>query len=297
VVVAWYNDPTTNSYDHNYISPLKPISLANDIPSTYTVDGNRALGGTLPTVGWTTLAAVNGNSLHSRQHVVNLTGYNWVRLQVTASDGTPLNQGVFLNMDVHDASVGLDDDWIFFGDSITEAGMAHSSLAASGGQGTWAQVINAANHGYFPAYENGGIGGSESSDGADRINAWLSTFPGRYVGLSYGGNDAGWSRTPSSYYDNYDFMIRAVLAYGKTPVIPKIAWSCDATLAANAPALNQQIDRLYAAYPSIVHGPDLWSFFQANQSLISSDCIHPTAEGYVAYRQQWANAMLAAVYP
>jgi hypothetical protein len=40
----------------------------------------------------------------------------------------------------------------------------------------------------------------------------------------------------------------------------------------------------------------LWAFFQGNQNLISNDNLHPTDAGFGAYRQQWANAMLAAVY-
>jgi fibronectin type 3 domain-containing protein len=47
---------------------------------------------------------------------------------------------------------------------------------------------------------------------------------------------------------------------------------------------------------SILHGPDLFGFFQANQGLISSDNLHPNAAGYQAMRTQWANAMLTTVY-
>src|SRR5947199_206924 len=67
VVVAWYNDPTTNSYDHNFVGILRPVGIANDIPASYTIEGNAALGGSLPALGWVTLASVSGNSYHSRQ--------------------------------------------------------------------------------------------------------------------------------------------------------------------------------------------------------------------------------------
>ena len=296
VVVAWYNDPTTNSYDHNFVGLLRPVGIPNDIPASYTIDGNAAPGGSLPAVGWTALASVSGNSYHSRQHAVDLTGYNWLRLNVTGSDGSPGNQSVFLNLDIHSAAADIDDDWIFYGDSITEAGMAHNSLAASGGTGTWAQMISVARPGYFPAYENGGIGGTLASDGASRIDSWLSIFPGVYVGLSYGSNDAGSSIPPASFYQSYAAMIEAVLGAGKVPVIPKIPWSCNLTVQANAPALNQQIDALYAAYPTIVRGPDLWTYFRSHPTLLSGDCLHPTDQGYVGFRQQWVSAMLATVY-
>ena len=291
VVVAWYNDPATSSYDHNFVGIGRPVGIANDIPSTYTLEANAAPGGALPMFGWVALASVSGNSYHSRQHVLSLSGYNWLRMNVTASDGSPGNQSVFLNLDVHDAS-GTQDDWIFFGDSITEGGMIHSSL----GVGTWAQLIAASNPGYFPAYESGGIGGTLSSDGASRIADWLSVFPGRYVGLSYGSNDAGSNVSPETFYSNYAQMVDTVLGAGMIPVVPKIPWSCNASLQANIPALNDQIDALYAAYPSIVRGPDLWTYFQAHPGDLSSDCLHPSPAGYVSFRQQWASAMSARVY-
>jgi lysophospholipase L1-like esterase len=296
VVVAWYNDPTTSSYDHNFVGLLRPVGIANDIPSSYTLQASAAPGGTLPGGGWVTLASVSGNSYHSRQHAIDLTGYNWLRLHVTASDGSPGNQGVFLNLDVHNVSAGVEDDWIFYGDSITEAGMAHNSLSGAGGSGTWAQMVSAANSGYFPAYESGGIGGTLSADGASRMSTWLSIFPGRYVGLSYGSNDAGSNVSPAAFRDSYVSMVETVLGAGKVPVIPKIIWSCNATLQANIPSLNAEIDRLYAEYPSIVRGPDLWSYFQSRPHLMASDCLHLTDPGYVAFRQQWVNAMSARVY-
>ena len=287
VVVAWYNDPVTSPYEHGYVG-----QAGYDIPSTYTIEANNAAGGTLPSSGWIPLATVSGNAYHSRQQVVDLAGASWVRMRVTATDGSSGNFGVYLNLDVHDASAGAQDSWIFYGDSITQAGLAHNSL----GVGTWAQLVNASRPSSFPAYEDGGIGGTLSADGVSRIDAWLSVFPGRYVALAYGSNDAGYSVAPSTYRANYQRMVDAVVAAGKIPVVPKIPWGCTGALQSNAPGLNQQIDALYAANPSIVQGPDLWTFFANNSGLISSDCLHPTNQGYAALRQQWANAMLATVY-
>jgi hypothetical protein len=91
-------------------------------------------------------------------------------------------------------------------------------------------------------------------------------------------------------------MIQAVLAAGKIPVVPTIPWARTANVQSCGPGFNAKIQTLYAAYPQIVHGPDLWTFFSANPSLIGSDNLHPSTAGYGAYRQQWANAMLANVY-
>jgi len=58
----------------------------------------------------------------------------------------------------------------------------------------------------------------------------------------------------------------------------------------------KKIAALKTAYPQIISGPDLYAFFSANPTLISADGIHPTAAGYTALRQQWANAMVNNVY-
>src|SRR5204862_970939 len=107
--------------------------------------------------------------------------YHWGSIVVTASYRSAGNTDVALNLDVHDASQGVQDDWIFYGDSITQEGMDH----APHGVGTFGQLINAQVPGTFPVDENGGIGYLTSADGAAHVGSWLSAFPGRYVGLAY----------------------------------------------------------------------------------------------------------------
>ena len=296
VVLAWYNDPSTGPYDHRLIN-----NVGYNIPADYIVEASGAPSGAVPTTGWVRLAAVSGNTYHSRQHVVDLSGYNWVRLNITASDGSSQNFNVSLNMDVHDASGGLQDDWIFFGDSLTQDGMSHDPLKDAGGAGTMAQLVQTRNPGFFPVVEAGGIGGFNSSDGAAHMATWLDLFPGRYVALSYGTNDAnnasaGDPNVAQTFYGNYSAMIQAALALGKVPVVPTVPWARAVNVRANGPELNQQIQKLYADFPQIVHGPDLWSLFEGNPALISADNLHPTQAGYLALRNMWAAAMTAAVY-
>jgi lysophospholipase L1-like esterase len=300
VLVVWYNDPATLVYDYTFrssVNPYPPGCTTNcgwspyDIPRNYTLEANAAPGGTLPSSGWVTLATVTGNNYHSRQHAVNLTGYNWVRINVTAVNGVQNATFVVLNMDIHNASAGYQDDWIFYGDSITEGSMHHA-----GGGGSFGQQINAKLPSRFPAQEAGSIGGTLSVDGKNTINTWLAMFSGQYVVMAYGTNDAGFDTPYATFYNNYVTMVQAVLALGKTPLIPHIPWGCTSQIQLNVPHLNQQIDALYSAFPQIVRGPDLWAFFQANQGLIGPDCIHPTDAGYAAMRQQWVNTAMATVY-
>jgi lysophospholipase L1-like esterase len=290
VIVAWYNDPATSPYDHTLVGDVAYNNLRD-----YTIDANTAPGGTAaPTSGWVTLATVAGNRYHSRSQLVDLTGYNWVRLNITAGDGSSGNNNAAINLDVHDASQGVQDSWIFYGDSVTEDGMFHYSDGST--VGNFAQLINASRPGNYPAYEDGGTWGLWSTDGAQHMVAWLTAFPGKNVGLAYGTNDANACGNTTTFYNNYVTMVQAVLAAGKIPVVPTIPWARTANVQSCGPGFNAKIQALYAAYPQIVHGPDLWTFFSTNQSLIGSDNLHPSTAGYGAYRQQWANAMLANVY-
>ena len=303
-LVAWYNDPATLQYDYSYqMIEHCCVNSPYDIPRDYTLDVNAAPGGSVPADGWVTLATVTGNNYHSRQHAVDLTGYNWLRLNVTATDGVANATGVVVNMDIHNASAGLQDDWIFYGDSITEGAMRHDQ-----GPGPFAQMVQAQNPAHYPVQEAGAIGGTTSQDAANMFGTWFPMFPGRYVPLAYGTNDVGWygsdpTISPTTFYNNMAGMVQAVIAAGKVPLIPKIPWGCTSQIGTYGPVFNQQIDALYNAYPQIVRGPDLWAFFQANPNLINktapngdADCVHPTADGYIALRQQWVNTAIARVY-
>ena len=167
--------------------------------------------------------------------------------------------------------------------------------------GTFADLVHALKPAYYPLFQDGGIGGLRSAEGAAYVPTWLNQFPGQYVTLNYGTNDAtasaGDQTIVKPFHDNMRTMVQAVLAAGKTPVIPTIPWGRTSSLQANVPVLNQQIAALEAEFPQIVPGPDLYAYFKANQGLISGDGIHPTWDnGYAGLRQQWA-AFAAAREP
>jgi lysophospholipase L1-like esterase len=286
VVLAWYAE--TGVYDYAAVGDGAP-----PIPVDYTVEANAAQGGgAAPAAGWVTLETVRGNTLHSRQHALDLTGYQWVRLNIAAAG----NASLALNLDIHDAMGGTTDSWLFCGSSSNAAAMDH----AARGAGTFAQLVAAALPGRFPVQENGGIGGTVSADGARLVSGWVARFPGRYVALTYGMNDAN-NAAPGrvdaeAFYRNYVVMVEAVLAAGKIPVVSTVPWARTANAQANVPALNQKVMALYAAYPQVVRGPDLYASCVAHQDLISSDNLHPSAEGMASYRRLWAERATVAIY-
>jgi lysophospholipase L1-like esterase len=297
VVLIWYNDPSTGAYN--------PALISNNfynVPRDYMIDINSAAGGSLPGSGWTTVATVSGSVYHSRQHAINMAGANWIRINVTAINGSISNNNVQINVDVHDASGGNQDNLIFYGDSITQRGLDHSNLNL-GSTGTLPYLIQASAATHFPIAECGGIGGYLSTDGAANISTWLPLFSGQYVGLLYGTNDANNAAVSDptfgpNFTTKMTAMLNAVVAAGKIPVMPRsIPWGRTTNIQGNGPEINSRIASLLLAYPQTIAGPDLWSYFLANQALINAADVHPTdPDGYAAYRQQWASALAANLY-
>ncbi|MBQ8927733.1 MAG: lysophospholipase [Oscillospiraceae bacterium] len=275
---------TTSSYDviGNYVS-------RNQEPSAYTIEVNAAPGGTYPEDGWESVVTVEDNALSSRQHVIDFEGYQWIRITVTGADGRDSGSAA-INFDIHDVSDGVTDSWIFFGDSITAGGM-HNCYGTG-----YATYVSQLDDRYFPIQENGGIGGITSTQGKENIDRWLSTFPGKYVSIAYGTNDAWGNQTgPEGYYENTVYMIRAVLDAGKVPVLPKIPFATEEGVSTYLDNYNAVIDRIYEEYPEVVQGPDFESYFREHPDELS-DGVHPTSEGYDAMRQMWAQTMYERVY-
>jgi lysophospholipase L1-like esterase len=287
IYLVWYNDPTYG-YDHTLGG-----GPGYNNPGSYTIEANTALGGRVPTTGWVTLETVAGNVLHSRDCVLPFAGYNWVRFNATASDGSPGNSDIVLKLDVYDASGGVTDGWLFAGDSITAGGMGHNDLSVHAESFT--NQVGALT-GNYPAQQNAGMGGWSAGDMLAHLPSWLQSFHGKYVTLSLGTNDAAGGVPPGAFYDSMAALVKQVLAAGKIPVVPTIPWSRDPTHARNIPPLNAQIQKLYRAFPSVIPGPDLYTYLEANQSYISSDNVHPTAAGYAAVRTQWASVAAKSIY-
>ena len=283
VIAVWYNEST---YDNigSYVSQ-------SDIPTDYTIDVNPAAGGKYPENGWETAENVTGNPFSSRQHIISMKGFNWIRMNITRSNGRK-NGRVKLNLDIHDVSGGVSDSWLFLGDSVTGCGM--NNCYGTG----FASHIHNLDSRFFPIQENGGIGGLTSSDGREHIDRWLSAYIGRFVSIAFGTNDAWGGKTNAKeYYSNTKYMIEAVLSAGKIPVLPKIPFSSEKAPAMHIPSFNAEIERLWSEYSGmIVQGADLEALLGKHREYLSADGVHPNAEGYEAIRKFWAETMYKAVY-
>ncbi len=280
VIAIWYNGSTFDQ--------IGSYATCSAIPMDYTIEVNAASGGSYPASGWKTVKTVQDNGLASRQHLIDMEGYNWIRINVTEGYGNEIS----LNFDIHDVSAGVTDSWIFFGDSITAGSMVNSY-----GTG-YATRVSRIDSRYFPIQENGGIGGISSYHGSDNIDKWLADSPVKYVSIAYGTNDA-WGNNGGAdrYYESTKYMIDAVLEKGKIPVLPTIPYATNTDVNSYLDLYNGKIAQLYAEYgDQILHGPDFYSFFKANPHYLSDDGVHPNFDGYEAMRQLWAETMYETVY-
>ncbi len=285
VIAVWYN--TSSAYDstvgENYNS-------TNAMPTDYTIEVNSADGGTYPEDNWEVVETVKGNNCHSRQHAIDMKGYNWIRINITGVDGKE-SGSVGINMDIHNVSDGISDSWIFYGDSITACGMMNCY-----GTG-FAEFVNQIDSRYFPVQENGGIGGIKSSHGAENIEKWLDMFPGKYVSIAYGTNDSWGNQTGAEkYYENTAFMVEEVLERGKIPVVPKIPYSLETGVSTYLDDYNAMIDKIYETYPEVIKGPDFYTLLKENPEYLSADGVHPNDDGYAFMRKTWAETMYKSVY-
>ncbi|HCR73068.1 MAG TPA: lysophospholipase [Ruminococcus sp.] len=284
IIAVWYN--TTSAYDYTVL----PYTSSSSMPSDYTIEVNAAEGGAYPEDNWVVADTVKDNTYHSRQHIVDMKGYNWIRINITAADGKS-DGNISLNFDIHNISDSCEDSWIFYGDSITAGGMMNCY-----GTG-FAELINQIDSNYFPAQENGGIGGIFSTDGAANIDKWLEAFPGKYVSIAYGTNDCWGNQTGAEkYYQNTAYMVEAVLKSGKIPIVPKIPYSTESGVNTYLSDYNAMIDKIYQDYPQVIKGPDFEEFFRENTDLLSADGVHPNENGYAEMRKLWAETMYERVY-
>jgi lysophospholipase L1-like esterase len=246
-----------------------------EIPIDYTLESNPAAGGGAPPAsGWVNLTTVTGNNRSSRQFVGNLNGANWVRISVSRGI-KPTAVGI--SIDVHSAPAGATDDWLFMGDSNTAFTMPRFASDLP-------YLVNALKPTHFPAVIGAGIGGTNTVTAQDIIDSNLSFFPGRFVVLAYGTNDGA-----ANY--QMETLVQRVIAAGKTPVVPHILWSATTQIQAIGPSINAQIDALYAKYPAILPGPDLWGHFQGHTEWVPADNIHVNTDGQEELRKQWASVM------
>lgn len=304
VIAVWHNSTG------DYLSAAVPTGQPRD----YTIEGNTgAGGGAAPAGGWTTLVTVTSNTLRAREHALNLSTYNWVRLNVSTVNGSTSNTDVVIaQWDLHNAAAGRVDDWLMLGDSITAFGAYYRNPDGSAWtNGPIAVQVNTAVPARFPLVISAGNGGENMQWCYDNRAALLTAFSGHYVAINHGTNDANQSGVMtggqiSSWYTALTNLVDYIASLGMVAVVGTIPWgnANGANQDTNLQALNAKIVQLYTDRPNVLRGPDQYSLFAANHNLIA-DGLHPTYDhgipagllgglsGYEWWQQNWRDTMLA----
>jgi lysophospholipase L1-like esterase len=182
---------------------------------------------------------------------------------------------------------------ILFGDSITAMTFFTNCVGP---------LVHEKLPGANPIWEGGGIGFMTARDGAAKLlPKWLPLFPGKYVCLAYGTNDANLGRPAgdsdvSGFYNNYESMVKQILALKKVPVIGTVIWAKDDGFRQrNLELYNAALKRLGGKYPQILAGPDLYGIFKNHPAWYQDD-LHPSAVGRDMLRKAWAQWVLDTLY-
>ncbi len=293
ILVAWYSQ----GGDHdNHIVYGKRYNA----PGPYVIEGNSANGGedSAPTEGWDILYSSpdpDSQSYSCYQHRLdNFSSYNWLRFRTLKDnpDNDLYNHDLTLKMDVYDISGGATDSWLIVGNSITAGAWRANEFGV---------LVHEEREEFWPAWSGGGIGYMKTSDGAERmLPKWLPEFPGKYVAISLGTNDATLGRKATAndlttFYNNYESMVEQVTDADKKPVIGTIIWSTDTINQYNIQEFNKKLDELRTAHANIVMGPDLYSAFKDHTEWMN-DKLHPNKDGYEKLRAIWAQWALDNIY-
>lgn len=302
-VLWWDRSQDTSGWDERTLLGYVCVNR----PADYVIEAS-ANGGT----SWTAVATITGNTYYTRAHVVDLSGYTSVRMRLTSPAANLGSQYMFVEIQLHDARAGLDDWWVFFGDSVTANVFAGPSGQSGLGTGRFGYNVNQLEASRWPIAHNGGVSQGtlntflQTSSGRTLFEWWMDDFPGTFVSIGIGVNDInGYSDhaiTPAELdvmQGKMERLIQYGLAAGKSVVLPTVRWTnTSAFTGANIGAWNDRLwNTILPKYPSVIRGPDTYSRSLAQGTAgLQADNTHLNSAGATLTQQDWANWAIASIY-
>ncbi len=267
VLVSWATPTSSDSPELRSAAP-EAYRIESSADSSNGGDGT-----------WRVELSVADNPVRSRAHSVEYDGQSWVRLVLT---GTPDPEGS-VRMDVHDASDGTDDTWLFLGD-------AAGPFVDGGEARSFAEHIHAEYPGYFPALIDGGVPGELTTAALARIEDVLALHPDfRHVALAYGSADARSGQIDGARFRiNMAALVARVIAAGRVPVLARVPFSPEGD-GALIREYNRAIEALEREQ-GLLPGPDLYAWFEAHPDQWTDGAL-PGAAGRAAIQRLWAEAV------
>lgn len=273
ILLLW-NAGNNTSYTETRYGGLGSYTVETSADSTTGGDGT-----------WTPVAAASDNRVRTRAHRVPFAGQRWVRLRVTAL-APEATEAALDEVAVYDAA-GLDESWIFLGDSVTA--LAFDRAAERGP--SFADLVRARYPPSEPITLDAGVSGETSAQALARLDQCLAANPDfHFWVIGYGTNDV--PSDPSgaaaaAFAGRIGRMAARIQAAGHVPVVVPIPYSRDPAHAA-IPAYNAALLAL-ADSQGLLVGPDLYAYFAAHPDQLAPDGIHPTDAGNAAINRLWAD--------
>jgi hypothetical protein len=225
ILVALYLSKGDPYYQLNYraASSYTP----EFVPSAYVLEG-----ATSPSGPWTALVAVGTNNNQFKSHSLNFSGYAYLRFRSTSGP-----YGCRVKIDVYNASGGISDGIVFYGDSIA------ANIFQSGSSGfppEWfSKQIQASSPAFFPFVLGGGYPYTTARDAVDLIvtdsgRDFTTGLPSplgtifsaaKYAALIFGANDAPAPDLVSSFRSSYAQIINALRSQDQTVVLASPTWA------------------------------------------------------------------------
>ncbi len=265
-----YNNPNGGSPSEYHIST-----------STDSTDGE---DGT-----WNVVVEVSENKVRTRTHSFEFENCSWVRMTFFAGqDGRSVTIDEIALYDISETGDERPrDSWFFMGDSITKM-----AFERSGSLNPFDVALSKLVTGYSPAWIAGGIGKESTAEAVLHIEEWLSLNPdASHIGLAYGTNDAWGNKrvTSTNFEKNMRTLVETLLEAGRVPHLASIPYS-DSGVHNTLPEFNAVLETLIEEY-NLPCGPDLYTFFKKNPTLLSSDSVHPSSAGLVEINRLWAESV------
>ncbi|HEU5439753.1 MAG TPA: GDSL-type esterase/lipase family protein [Ktedonobacterales bacterium] len=278
LLLVWSSDYVFDYLSQNGMAP-RDYTIAVSADSTNGADGS-----------WQTIVTVTDNDARVREHLIPFAGKSWVKLTVTRGQPQASQPYVVVDeIEAYDVSHGLDDTFLFSGDSLT--GMAYNRF--DGNVPAFADDVHAAQPARYPPMLDEGFGGWSSDGALQELDHLLALNPDiHYWLLGWGTNDALAFVSPEHFALNLQQLVDRIRGAGHVPILAHIPYvkrpgADGAHVDRTVRALNAVIDQIAAAN-GLLRGPDLYTLVKAQAATyLLPDGIHPTPEGAVAMNEAW----------
>jgi hypothetical protein len=170
---------------------------------------------------WTTVVTVTGNTFTTREHLIDFTGWSWIKLIMDTVTGGRIDE-----LDVWDATGGTENTFAFVGDSLTVRGTSRESYGGGGKLPSFQQVFQT-NRGFYPLMVSLGVTGRDAAGLAADIGALLTAYPDvKYWIIGMGTNNgAGMPAQLATYIASMTTTINAITAAGRVPILGRVPYT------------------------------------------------------------------------